>query len=105
MSCAPHAYVPILLSDLIDDESDLALSFGKELLSVTDEILVCGRKLIGGMLGEIKKAVELEMPITVFDADLCSEISKRVEGTQIQFYHTPLPLAFSAEELFTIGEG
>jgi len=102
--CAPHAYVPVLLSDLIDEERDLALKFGKELLTVTSEVLVCGQRLTIGMLGELERAAGLNIPITIFDPSLFKEVESKFAGKQVQLYHKLTPLALNADELFTTKE-
>ena len=73
---APHAYLPFLLCDDIPAERSLALRFGLRLLEQSDAVFVCGTRISNGMKGEIKKAVELKIPITVFDRDAYIEVRR-----------------------------
>lgn len=75
---APHAYLPILLSDKLPAERALALRFGLELLEQSDMVFVCGKLLSTGMKGEIARAVELSIPIIVYDAELYLKVRKLV---------------------------
>lgn len=105
---APHAYLPILLSDRIPGERALALRFGLDLLEQSELMLACGKLLTSGMSGEVTKAASLKMPITVFDADLYLKIRKLVTRTGgnkdlVTLHREPCFLALTAEEL--LGEG
>ena len=73
---APHAYLPFLLCDDIPAERSLALQFGLRLLEESDALFVCGNRISGGMKGEIQRAAELKMPITVFDRDTYIEVRR-----------------------------
>jgi len=64
---APHAYLPILLSDRDENERALALSLGLRFLENCDKLLVCGDRLSYGMYGEIEKAVKLKIPVLAFN--------------------------------------
>ncbi len=75
---APHAYLPILLSDKIPAERALALHFGLELLELSEMVFVCGNRMSSGMRGEISRAAELNIPITVFNDELILETRKLV---------------------------
>lgn len=101
---APHAYLPILLSDKLPPERALALRFGLELLEQSDRVFVCGKVLSTGMKGEIARAVELSIPITVFDDELCLKVRKyvtRMGGSKsmVTLHEQPCYLSLSAEEL------
>lgn len=86
---APHAYLPLLLSDDIAEERFMALRFGAELLERSKVILVCGNKMSPGMRGEIVQAVALHKRILVFDEDLHYDVSKIVRSNR--------PLTYAAE--------
>lgn len=78
---APHAYLPILLSDKVPSERALALEFGLKLLEQSELLFVCGNLITYGMRGEISKAAELNIPITVFDRELLTAVRKIVTRT------------------------
>jgi hypothetical protein len=63
---APHAYLPLLLSDRNEDERAFALSLGLRFLENCGEMFVCGDRLSYGMYGEIEEAVKRDIPILVF---------------------------------------
>lgn len=101
---APHAYLPILLSDKLPAERALALRFGLELLEQSDKVFVCGKMLSTGMKGELARAVELNIPITVFDEELYLKVRKyvtRMGGAKslVTLHEEPCYLSLSAEEL------
>lgn len=75
---APHAYLPILLSDKIPAERALALEFGLKLLEQSELLFVCGNRITRGMRCEISKASQLNIPITVFHRDLFTDVRKTV---------------------------
>ena len=75
---APHAYLPMLLCDKLPSERALALRFGLSLLENSEIILICGNRLSSGMKGEIAHAVQLQMPMLVFDEGLYHEVQKEV---------------------------
>jgi hypothetical protein len=72
---APHAYLPVLLNDNFNDERNIALMFGERLLMDCDMMLVCGNRLSEGMYGEIKLAVKREIPVRVFNKQVCDDLS------------------------------
>lgn len=101
---APHAYLPILLSDKLPAERALALRFGLELLEQSDMVFVCGKLLSTGMKGEIARAVELSIPIIVYDAELYLEVRKLVtryggDKAQVKLHNEPCYLSLTAEEI------
>lgn len=75
---APHAYLPMLLSDNVPAERALARDFGIRLLEQSDVLLVCGDHISGGMRAEIAHAAGLRMEIRVFDEGLYLETKKLV---------------------------
>lgn len=77
---APHGYIPTILCDDIPAERSFALEFGKKLLELSDALFVCGNRLSEGMKGEILHAVELKMPISIFDQKLFDEVKKYVKA-------------------------
>lgn len=100
LPCAPHAYLPVMLSDHTLRERALALKFGRELLAVTGEILVCGHILSDGMRGELDKAVKLEIPITVFSPGLYSDVVSFVGDKWVRYNDEHVALVLNAGELF-----
>ena len=64
---APHAYLPILLSDHDEQERALALDLGLRFLENCDKLFVCGDRLSFGMYGEIAGAVNQNIPVLVFN--------------------------------------
>ena len=78
---APHAYLPMLVCDMVPTERAMALRFGLELLERSDLLLVCGTTLSKGMKGEITHAAKLGIPIQVFDDDLYVQVRKLVTQT------------------------
>lgn len=98
--CAPHAYLPALLCDRALRERALALKFGRELLTVTSKMLVCGHILTDGMRGELEKAKELGIPITVFSPGLYSEIVSAVGDKLVRYDDRHVSLVLNAGELF-----
>ena len=75
---APHAYLPMLLSDDVPAERGLALEFGRKLLEQSELLLVCGDCISSGMKGEIRRAAELRMGICVFDENVFIAVRKLV---------------------------
>ena len=75
---APHAYLPMLLSDNNPAERALALRTGLNILEGNDLVLVCGNRMSCGMRGEIEQAAKLGIPILVFHPELYIEIRKIV---------------------------
>ena len=83
---APHAYLPLLLSDDIPDERNLALRFGSELLERSHVLLVCGDRMSPGMRAEIVQATALRKKILVFDRGLYHEVAKIVRSNRPPTY-------------------
>lgn len=99
-----NAYLPILLSDKLPAERALALRFGLELLEQSDMVFVCGKLLSTGMKGEIARAVELSIPIIVYDAELYLKVRKLVtryggDKAQVKLHNEPCYLSLTAEEI------
>lgn len=102
---APHAYIPMLLSDAIPAERALALRLGLNVLEANDIMLVCGYRLTHGMRGEIEHAAKLGIPIIVFHPELYIDVRKivtRLGGDKqlVSFDNDHPYLALSAEDLF-----
>lgn len=102
---APHAYLPVLLSDKHPAERALALRFGLELLEQSSVVLVCGNRLSSGMRGELKRAAELGIPAKVFHDELLQdvrEIYTLAGGNKslVELAEEPGFLRHGAEELF-----
>ena len=73
---APHAFLPMLLSDKIPADRALGLDFGLRLLSQCDILLICGNRITNGMRDEIERAIILRMPIIAFDEGVYLEVEK-----------------------------
>ena len=104
-SRAPHAYLPVLLSDMMPSERALALRIGLNVLEANDFIFVCGNRITSGMRGEIEHAARLGIPIWVFHPDLHIDVRKIVTrmgaDKRLVTYEPQHPeLSMSAEELF-----
>lgn len=107
---APHAYLSILLSDMIPAERALALRIGLNVLEANDFVFVCGNRITSGMRGEIEHAAKLSLPIWVFHPDLYVDVRKivtRMGADKCLVTNTPQhpKLSMSAEELFGLEEG
>ena len=102
--CAPHAILPAILNDRSFYERNLALKFGKDLLNITSEMLVCGHILTDGMKGEIIEAVELKIPVKVYSPGLFNEVKKIADNPLVQYDGNHIPLVFNAGELFKTEE-
>ena len=76
---APHAFLPMVLDDEVPEERELALQFGLVVLKKCKRMFVCGGHLSPGMLGEIRKALELGKEIRVFNRGLYGVIKEIVE--------------------------
>ena len=74
---APHAYLPELLDDNRPAERELALSFGKRLLSLCDAVVICGNRISKGMGEEILYAASLGKPVLLFP---CWEVETDFEA-------------------------
>jgi len=103
---APHAYLPTVLNDEYRDERSWALSLGLLLLENCVEILVCGDKLTEGMYREIKAAINLEIPLQVFNEKTCNMLRDRLlcdgigpEHVQYDRGHLHFALSWGADEL------
>lgn len=103
---APHAFLPILLNDIYDDERSMALRFGKEFLMSCSKMFVCGDRVSDGMYSEAKAAALRAIPIQVFNENVHIELRLRfaldgVDGAIMQYdcNHLHLPLSWSADKL------
>ena len=56
---APHTVLPNFLDDEIEEERNIALKIGLDLLDVCDGIVICGDKISVGMQNELEKAKQL----------------------------------------------
>jgi len=66
---APHLYFPQFLDDDNHDERMNGIKMGLELLKDCDAMHVYGNDITEGMEMEIRKAIELEIPIMFKDED------------------------------------
>ena len=73
---APHAYLPVLLSDANPQERALALRFGLWVLETCDFVFACGNRVSNGMREEIEHAAKLGIPIQVFHSDMYPDVRK-----------------------------
>jgi hypothetical protein len=108
---APHAYLPILLSDSIEDEREIALEFGIRLIECCDQVLVCGGKITDGMYREILKAVELNIPVQVFNNQAYEELIQKFasngtdpDSLRYTSDHQHFVFAMGADELSRLWE-
>ena len=103
---APHAYMPMLLSDNNPSERALALRTGLSIIESNDIVLVCGNKITSGMNGEIEYSAKLSIPIMVFHSEIYLEVRKIVTrmgaDKQLVTHETHCKnLSLSAEDLFS----
>ena len=103
---APHAYLPVLLSDSFEDERRMALHFGVRLIRECALMLVCGDRLSDGMRREVTGAVRHGIPIRVFHQHVHGDIRKHLatEGLEpdcLQYVDWRLQpaLSMNADEL------
>lgn len=66
-SMASHAYLPLMLDDTVPREREAALRIGKELMSLCDILIICGRLISSGMAGEIQTAFFRGMGVYWYD--------------------------------------
>ena len=62
---AIHGYVPAFLDEAIEEERQLGLQMGLQLLSKSDAIILCGTKLTNGMNAELKLAVKQDKKVFI----------------------------------------
>lgn len=60
---APHSFLPAYLDDQIPEEREACLAFGISVLKLCRAVLVCGNRISSGMEGEIKTALECNIPV------------------------------------------
>ena len=63
---APHSFLPRYVDDSIPAERAIALTFGKQMLALSEEVWVIGSSISSGMEGEIALAEKLNIPIRYF---------------------------------------
>ena len=102
---APHAYLPVLLNDGDEYERSMALIFGKDLLLNVKEVLVCGYILSEGMRGEITRALELGIPVTVYSSAVYAALKEATDSPLLRFACEKSPLELGPRELFESEEG
>ena len=71
---APHAYLPIFLSDEDPDQRELALQTGINMLALSDFLYVCGEHISAGMQNEIIQAAKLNKQIYVFNPSVYTNV-------------------------------
>jgi len=103
---APHAFLPVLLSDKIPAERGCALRFGSDFIENNETLLICGSDITAGMSGEIGTVSLLSMPIMVYNEDLLLRVRKIVTRSgadkSLVTYNANHPvLGMSPEELFS----
>lgn len=62
---AIQGYVPALLDDHIEEERELGLQMGLQLLEMSDAIILCGLRLTNGMEAELRMAVEHDKKVYI----------------------------------------
>lgn len=60
---APHAILPGYFDDNIPEEREICLKFGLDVLSHAEGMVVCGKRISSGMIGEITRAMDIVLPI------------------------------------------
>lgn len=65
---APHLYLPQCLDDNDPAERAAGMAAGREFLAVCDEVWQWGATITEGMAAELAYAVELGIPIKVFNS-------------------------------------
>lgn len=66
---ASHAHLPLMLDDSIPEERETALRIGRELMSLCDVLIICGRRVSSGMEGEIKEAFAGGLKVYWYDSN------------------------------------
>jgi len=77
---ATHGYLPMFLNDENPAERMSALGMGQDLLRHSDMLYVCGDRLTGGMIHEIKYAGKCKKPIIVFNKAIFDEVNECLDG-------------------------
>lgn len=103
---APHAFLPVLLSDKVPSERGCALRFGQDFIQNHDTLMVCGADITSGMAGEIYAVAILGMSITIFREELLLPIRKmvtrnRADKSLVTYNPNHPVLGMSPEELFS----
>lgn len=70
---APHAFLPVFLSDEKPNERKLALQICKYALAFSNIVYVCGNRITEGMKGEIVYAARLKKQIYTFNSAVYQE--------------------------------
>lgn len=89
---APHACFPALLNDDYPYQRQIALDFGKKLLSICSKVIVCGDVISNGMSGEIELAEKLGIPV------------EYVSKPDIDYYETDRVVMLNGYDIDTIME-
>lgn len=63
---APHLYFPQFLCDEIEEQRELGMLLGRELLCGCDELWVFGERISEGMEAEIRQAKTSDIPVCYF---------------------------------------
>ena len=96
---APHASFPVLLNDDYPYQRQIALDFGKKLLSICSMVIVCGPTVSEGMAGEIELANTLGIPVEyVQEPDIDYYNAERVVRLDGHAIHTILGALSSLAE-------
>lgn len=66
---ASHAHLPLMLDDTIPEERETGLRIGLELMSLCNVLIICGRRISGGMKGEIKEAFARGLEVYWYDSE------------------------------------
>ncbi len=73
---APYLASLQYLDDTVKDERELGICLNKDVLSIVDELWLCGPRISLGMQQEIRYALELGIPIKCYNLGLQSELEK-----------------------------
>ena len=63
---AIHGYVPAVFDDNIQEQREIGLKMGLQLLDLSDAFIICGNRISNGMKSELKKAMSDNKMIYVF---------------------------------------
>lgn len=63
---AIHGYVPAVFDDNIQEQREIGLKMGLQLLDLSDAFIICGNRITNGMKAELKVAINNNKLIYVF---------------------------------------
>ena len=92
---APHAYLPIILSDDDSNQRQLALQFGTCLLAQSNLLYVCGDRITEGMKSEIIYAARLNKQINTFNVSVYMQVVELLSALNANTDIVSLHLGYS----------